>query len=296
MQRLQEAAHAQGYDYFAGSPHLKHRRLYEALVARLRVALRSTTERGLPPTMLEIGAGHGGFVEPVLASGWRVTATEMSRPTIAALQERYGTNPNFTAAFDADGSLAALVGRRFSLILCASVLHHIPDYLETIETAIIRHLEPGGAFVSFQDPLWYPSLARGTHLLSRAAYLWWRLGQGNYVRGVGTRLRRLRGVYDEANPSDMVEYHVVRRGVDQRRIVERLATRFERVSLIPYWSTPSDLWQRAGSASGLKNTFAVVALGCRGHEPVPARHGQRAQRASSTSRTSRLRSVVSAPR
>jgi hypothetical protein len=185
----------------------------------------------------------------------------MSRPSIAHLRERYGLNPNFTADFDEDGSLSILGDQRFSLILCASVLHHIPDYVQTIETAVARHLEPGGAFVSLQDPLWYPSLDRLTHAMNNLAYLSWRLGQGNLLRGFNTRVRRLRRVYDDTNPSDMVEYHVVRSGVEHRRIYNWLSSQFESVSILPYWSTQSPLWQRLGDRLNHKNTFAVVALG-----------------------------------
>jgi SAM-dependent methyltransferase len=263
MQRFQELAHPAGHNYRTGSPHLTHLHLYERLVATLRQAMGDTVARGLPATMLEIGAGHGGFTEPALAYGWRVTATEMSRPSIDHMRERYDANPSFRAVFDEDGSLTALGGERFALILCASVLHHIPDYLQAIRSAVERHLLPGGAFVGLQDPLWYPSLSRTTHTASDIAYLSWRLTQGNYLRGIKSRLRWLRGAYDDANPSDLVEYHVVRSGVDHRRIQVELARRFDSAAILPYWSTQSRAWQRAGEALHLKNTFAALALGYR---------------------------------
>ncbi|MGH2530817.1 MAG: class I SAM-dependent methyltransferase [Thermomicrobiales bacterium] len=261
MQRVQELAHHADFDYRAGSPHLKHGQVFDLLVGRLRDVLAETKARGLPPTLLEIGAGDGAFVEPVLAAGYRVTATEMARPAIARLEQRFGGNPGFTARFVEDDTAYPIVEGRFSVILCASVLHHIPDYLGTIEQIISHHLEPGGAFISFQDPLWRPSLRRSTRLFSEAAFLSWRLGQGNYRRGFQTRLRRLRGVYDDTNVSDTAEYHAVRQGVDHQRLVAALADRFDEVTLAPYWSTQSGLWQRVGERIGTKNTFAVVARG-----------------------------------
>jgi SAM-dependent methyltransferase len=264
MRNHQELLYSENYDYRVGSPHLTHHHLYQGLLARLREARDDVVARGLPLTLLEIGAGDGGLVEPALAYGFRVTATEMSRPSIAGLEERYGANPAFAVFFDEDGALTVLGERRFSVILCASVLHHIPDYLATIETAVGQHLDPGGAFVSFQDPLWYPSMGKGSSLLNRGAYLSWRLTQGNYGRGLKTRLRRLRHEYDEDNPSDMVEYHAMRQGVDHQRIVATLSERFEDVSLISYWSTQSGFWQRVGERLGAKTTFAIVARGYRG--------------------------------
>ncbi|MGH2562706.1 MAG: class I SAM-dependent methyltransferase [Thermomicrobiales bacterium] len=270
IQQVQELAHAADFDYRDGSPHLKHDRLFATLVGWLRAELVAATARDLPPTLLDIGAGDGAFVAPALAAGFRVTATEMSRPAIAKLERRFAGNPAFTARFVAGGA-ADPIGEadgRFSVVLCASVLHHIPDYLATIEQTLIHHMEPGGAFVSFQDPLWYPSMGRGTRLFSEAAYLSWRLARGNYRRGVATRWRHRRGVYDDANLSDTAEYHVVRQGVDHERLVEFLLHRFDDVVLSPYWSTHAGFWQRAGERIGAANTFAAVARGYRGRVTV----------------------------
>jgi SAM-dependent methyltransferase len=238
--------------------------VYESLVAKLGEAFRDVADRGLPLSLLDIGAGDGAFVEPSLAYGCRVTATEMSRPSIDELNRRYGANPAFTAVFDEDGSVSVLGNRRFAIILCASVLHHIPDYMQELETAISRHLERGGAIVTFQDPLWYPSVGRRTRLLNDVAYLSWRLSQGDYVRGFRSRMRRMRHAYDENNPSDMVEYHVVRNGLDHEKIRAMLSAKFETVSLFAYWSTPSAFWQRIGDWIGAKTTFGLVALGYTG--------------------------------
>jgi SAM-dependent methyltransferase len=263
LQRLQELAHGGDFDYRAGSPHLKHRSLYDRLVSRLVCELEESRTRGLPPTLLEIGAGDGAFVEPALAFGARVTATEMSRPAIATLQRRFGANPAFAVAFVDDDTPPPFVDGRFSVILFASVLHHIPDYLGTVGDVIRHHLAPGGTFISFQDPLWYPSVGRGTRLLSEAAYLSWRVGQGNLTRGIQTRLRRLRGVYDDTQVSDSAEYHAVREGIDHQRLVKSLSGTFETVELVPYWSSQAALWQRLGERIGRPNTFALVARGFR---------------------------------
>lgn len=259
----QELVFSRDHDY-RQSPHAKHLHLYEKLLSELRSAMRNTADRGLQEALLEVGAGQGIFVEPALAYGYDVTASEMSRPAVERMQDRYGQNASFEAVFDPDGDLTPLAGRRYSVIFYASVLHHIPDYLKAIDQAVSRHLAPGGALVTFQDPLWYPGLDRGVRALSEASYLAWRLSHGNYVRGVRTRVRRLRGGYDEGEPSDTVEYHVVRQGVNQERIVESLAERFEDVTLGPYWSTPWTLGQWLGERLGIHNTFCLVALGHRG--------------------------------
>ena len=224
----------------------------------------TVTTPHLPREILEVGAGHGGFTEHVLAQGFMVVATEMSGPSVQSLQTRFGMNPSFQVLADPDGSLNVLGGRKLSGILYASVLHHIPDYQSAVRLACMRHLREGGMVVSIQDPLWYPTSGRLTRVAARAAYYWWRLGQGGYMRGLGTITRRVRGVFDESNPSDMVEYHVVRRGVNQHALEGQLAPEFESVFLTAYWSTQSSLWQHLGELCGLRNTFALVAVGYRG--------------------------------
>lgn len=255
----QELAFAEEFDYRKRSPHLAHPQLYNRLLGQIRETLRGVERRGLPLTVLEVGAGDGAFVEPLLAYGCEVTATEMSRPSIARLDELYGGNPSFAVSFDPDGSLASLELRRFSLILFASVLHHIPDYRTTLRDTISGYLSPGGAFVSMQDPLWYPSLSFGARAFGKGTFLSWRLTQGNIRRGLRSRLRWMRNAYAEDEPSDMVEYHVVRDGVDQAAITSLFQTSFAKVEVVRYWSTPARLWQRIGERLPVHNTFGVLA-------------------------------------
>lgn len=261
VQSLQENTFNATYDYRAGSPHLAHYQLYEPLVSQVLRRFQLLARRGLDPTVLEIGAGHGGYTEPVLAAGGEVTATEMSRASLARLEARFGSNEDFRGAFDTDGSLAVLGDDQFSMVLCASVLHHIPDYLGFVRHVVSRHLTAGGTFLSFQDPLWYASVPRTTRLFDRFAYFSWRATRGNYRTGASTLLRRLRGVYDQSNPADMVEYHVVRDGVDQEALAAMLSTEFEEVEIATYWSTPATVWQRAGHCAGLRNTFMLAGHG-----------------------------------
>lgn len=263
MQRLQEAVFGEDVDYRVGSPHLAHCHLYDRLVALLRQVVRDLERRQMPLTVLEVGAGHGGYTEPALAAGCWVTATEMSRPSLETLRQRYGTNERFSAVFDDDGSLDALGSARFSTVLCSSVLHHIPDYLTFVRQACSHHLAAGGSFLSIQDPLWYPTMGGPTRSLSRAAYLAWRATRGDYGRGVRTLVRRARRVYDDEDPSDSVEYHVVRNGVNEQALLDALLPDFDDVRLTRYWSTQGRTWQRLGEVAGLENTFAVEAHGFR---------------------------------
>ena len=253
----QESFYDHTIDYRHGSPHLSHWWLYDRLVGMTRDLLRDLASAGLPLRVLEIGAGHGGFTEPVLAAGCELTAVEASQPSIDELNRRYASNPNFHAVLDQDGSVD--VGDGFSLILMVSVLHHIPDYIDFLDK-VTRRLAPGGALFTLQDPLWYSRVSKATLALNRGAFYGWRLGQGDLGRAAATFSRRLRGVFDEENPSDTVEYHTVRNGVDEMAIAELLRSRFERVDILPYWSHQSSAAQRLGERLGAVNTFGICAI------------------------------------
>lgn len=268
---LQEEVYDESSDYFAGSPHLRHHELNRALLDLIFGAIDELAGKGLPLELLEVGGGDGSITEPVLARGLAVTSTEMSRASVERLRSRFPHNDRFRAVHDADGSLAVLADQEFSCVLFASVLHHIPDYMATIADALSRHLRPGGSLVTVQDPLFYPRLSPMTRRASNAAYLSWRIFQGDLLRGARTRLRRAARGASEEEAGDAVEYHVVRDGVDEQRIVEFLTPRFEAVELHRYWSSQGPLQQRVGQALGLHSDFAVVARGYRGAERTKSR-------------------------
>ncbi|MDP9239635.1 MAG: class I SAM-dependent methyltransferase [Actinomycetota bacterium] len=261
---LQEAHYRSGTDYRVGSPHLQHWSVHSMLTGVIVDSITATRARGLPATVLEIGAGHGGMTEAVLARGYQVTATEMSQASVRTLAERFGTNDRLRVVHDPDGSMQELGTAEFSTVLCCSVLHHIPDYLGFLQRALPRHLAAGGSMITVQDPLRYDRMPALSHRLDRAAYLTWRMAtQGNRLAGLATLARRVRGAYDASKPGDMIEYHVVRNGVDADALLSWLERHFEEVSVLRYWSNQSALAQRLGERLRITNTFALQAKGYR---------------------------------
>jgi SAM-dependent methyltransferase len=255
---VQEAGHHAGFDYERGSPHLSHARLRAALIGEIRGLVAHQFRANGRCRVLEIGAGHGAFTDHVAAMGAEVTVTEMSRPSLDVLRARFAHNSRVSLIFDNDGEAAASIGNTFDLVLCVSVLHHIPDY-EAFVRRVTDSLAPGGAFASFQDPLWYPRRPKWGVQLEKSMYYIWRVRQGEIRRGISTRLRRARGVYDEENPADMIEYHVVRQGVDERALAAILRERFAEVALRTYFSTQGTWLQRVGEKLGHPTTFALIA-------------------------------------
>jgi SAM-dependent methyltransferase len=257
MGALQEHVHDDDYDY-AGTPHLAHPALRAWIVDLVCDVAQRAVTRGLPPRVLEIGAGDGALTEPLLARGFEVTATEVSRPAVERLEGAFGGNPRFTAVYDPAGETDEVEDEPFSAVLSASVLHHIPDYLGFVEKVTGRRLAAGGNFVSVQDPLRYDTMSPAAHRFDRAAYLVWRLGRGNRLSGLVSLKNRLTGRLDESRPGDMVEYHVVRNGVDEAALQSLLEGSFRDLRLLPYWSNQSKLGFRLGRRFGMVNQFALV--------------------------------------
>ncbi|WP_198943531.1 class I SAM-dependent methyltransferase [Actinokineospora bangkokensis] len=249
----------EGFDYTAGSPHLRHRALRAKVVAACQAAVRDVLDRDGRCRVLEVGAGHGTFTEHVAALGAEVWVTEMSPASADFLARRFVHNDRVHVVHDPDGTAGAR-GPEVDVVLAVSVLHHIPDYVGAVE-ALLPRIAPGGAFVSYQDPLWYPRRSRLSFAVDRGAYFAWRVTRGDLLRGVASLGRRLRHAHDPENPSDMVEYHVVRQGVDEQALVAALAPHFASVEVDRYWSTQAGWLQSAGERIGPRTTFGITATG-----------------------------------
>ena len=209
-----------------------------------------------------MGAGDGMLTLPYLGLGAHVVAADASDELLQSLRAKAGAQQD-ALTFMAGDIFATLEklragNRQFDIVCASSFLHHIPDYLELCRRAapLVR---PGGVFFTFQDPLRYDTLGRATYAFDRASYFWWRLFQGNYLRGLQTRWRRLTGTYRDDLAADTAEYHVVRNGVDQLALQQFFAAAGFDCSIRPYWSTQSTLFQRLGQRLKLANTFGIFA-------------------------------------
>jgi SAM-dependent methyltransferase len=263
MATLQEQRHGRGFDYEPGSPHLRHPRLRHEITERIRGLVAEQFARTGSCRVLEVGAGHGSFTDHIAATGAEVTVTEMSRPSLDLLERRFAWNKKVTLLYDPDGERVFAEPATFDLVLCVSVLHHIPDYLGFVDRVCDR-IDEGGAFASFQDPIWYPRRSRLNLGADRWAYYAWRVGQRNLWHGAATRVRRARGVLDETNAADMAEYHVVRQGVDDEALADLLRGKFDDVDVWRYWSTQLPALQAVGSRTGARTTFGLVSRHRRG--------------------------------
>lgn len=246
----------------SGSPHLKHEALKRRVQNSISKEIAKIKNREGRCRVLEVGAGHGVFSGTIVDAGAELTITEMSEASYDFLHAHFHEIPGVTVLHDPSGDWLGECDAKFDLIICISVLHHIPDYQNFLRLAFSK-TEPGGSFISWQDPLYYPRRGSLDLAIDKGAYFLWRLTQGNFRRGISTRIRRLRGVIDESNPADMVEYHVVRQGVDEEAIMATGAEFFDSQEIECYFSTQSTLIQKFGIRLPA-NTFGVTFRARRG--------------------------------
>lgn len=254
----QDSAHSSEWNYDIGSPHLRHGSLRTMVERRLRDLVTAAKDRSGSCNVLEVGAGHGTFTQCLLEAGATITVTEASSDSADHLRRVFGDQ--ITVLHDKTGEQVLESSARWDLAIMTAVLHHIPDYLEFLDR-LTSLVADDGAIFTVQDPLYYPRMGRTAHIADRGSYFAWRLVQGNYAHGLATRLRRLRGVYVDTNPSDLVEYHVVRDGVDEEAIAELLRKHFDDVEIFRYWSTQAPILQRVGERTRLACTFGIEATG-----------------------------------
>ena len=167
------------FDYRRGSPHLRDPRLFARVASSLERAVTEIARTHGRCRALEIGAGHGSFTTILRRAGAKVVATEMSAASAARMSQQFEDDANVLVIHDQNGDWLFENDISIDLCACISVLHHIPDYMRTIRR-VTELTQPGGAFISWQDPTWYPRGSRTQRLASTASYLAWRITQGNY--------------------------------------------------------------------------------------------------------------------
>jgi SAM-dependent methyltransferase len=243
-------------DVLHGSPHLNHASVWRIYTRQVSRALARV---GPKPRVLDLGAGEGTALRPWLDGGAQVTAVDSSAEQLRLLREHH---PGVEAvAADALDYLASKKAE-FDIVSHVSMLHHIPDYLALLGASAAA-VRPGGALLTFQDPLRYDTLPPGHYLAGQALYIPWRLSEGRVLTGIGNRIRRSRGVFRADNQDDQEEYHVQRNGVDSAAIATQLRTDFEQVEVESYFSSQARLAQWLGERLHLLSYFGVIASGRR---------------------------------
>jgi SAM-dependent methyltransferase len=243
----------------SASPHLTHPMVCDLYAQLVTHTFNTAKKYASIPRVLDLGAGEGSATLPFLELGAHVTAVDISESQLAVLVQKCGQFATRLRVHRGDiNEILECSEDRYGIVVMNSFVHHIPDYLALFQQSIAI-LQPKGLIFSFQDPLRYDTLGKGSFYFSMGAYFFWRLFQGNYLQGLRTRIRRLRGIYVPGSKEDDAEYHVTRNGVDQDAIAQLLASESFTCEIIRYFSTQSSIFQRLGLFFGVKNTFAIIA-------------------------------------
>jgi len=103
---------------------------------------------------LDIGCGTGNLTIKLLELGCQVIAVDLSQPMIDILQKKIARNKNkkaVTLICDNIDVLVNTIGETFDVITISSVLHHLPDYLPSLEK-ITRLLNKKGVIYITHEP------------------------------------------------------------------------------------------------------------------------------------------------
>jgi ubiquinone/menaquinone biosynthesis C-methylase UbiE len=248
-------------NYIHGAPHLKHKKLFN-LFEQLAFELFNPKTSYRKLSVLDLGAGEGSSTRFFLRYNFDVFAVDSSLSQLNELRKKCKKDSGNLTTIKADvfSALEMFETKKvnFDIIVLNSFLHHIPDYLELIRRSS-RILKKNGKIFTYQDPVKYSTLSFFESIISNTFYFLWRIFQGDVIRGVMRKLRRMRGVYLEDSIFDNAEYHVTRGGVDQFAIIELLKSNNFDTKIVYYFSTQNSILQKIGSALQIKNTFSILA-------------------------------------
>jgi ubiquinone/menaquinone biosynthesis C-methylase UbiE len=110
---------------------------------------------------LDVGAGTGNLTGKLLELGYKVVATDISPEMCQILSRKFSTYiPKRLSVVNSPVEDLTFSESKFDLIAGYSVLHHLPDYLATLQT-LVRYLKRGG--IIYIDHEASPTYWQGEH-------------------------------------------------------------------------------------------------------------------------------------
>ncbi|OQA31899.1 MAG: hypothetical protein BWY55_00196 [archaeon ADurb.Bin336] len=124
---------------------LKHSEIYNKIEqARLRKVILNIVKKvkAKEINVLDVGAGTGNLSLKFLDEGCKVIASDVSEKSLELLKKLSNKNKNLSVAMITNENLP-FKDNEFDITCCYSVLHHVPDYINTVKE-MIRVTKPGG--------------------------------------------------------------------------------------------------------------------------------------------------------
>lgn len=142
---------AQYYDLLHLELYNKHEQ------TRLRNGIRNVVNsiRSSKIEVLDVGSGTGNLVSLLLSltvnKQIKVTAVDISEEMQKEMQHKLKIDNITYQTKDIDTFLKTNK-TKFDLVMISSVLHHLPDYIKTLNT-LVKHLRKGGMIYATHEPL-----------------------------------------------------------------------------------------------------------------------------------------------
>ncbi len=121
---------------------------------RIKADIKRIEQKVAKGKVLDIGCGTGNIALKFLREGFQVKGVDISEKMLASLREKIGKDEQKRLELvraEVDQFLAK-DENSYHIIAFSSVLHHLPDYFETLKGAISR-LKEGGIIYIVHEPL-----------------------------------------------------------------------------------------------------------------------------------------------
>jgi len=109
----------------------------------LKQDLRKIVKLASGKKACDLGCGTGNVTRRLLRAGCDVTAVDLSEAMLAQLRKHLGTENSLKVFCNNIDQFLVETQERYDIITINAVLHHMPDYINTISVAL-KHLSAGG--------------------------------------------------------------------------------------------------------------------------------------------------------
>ena len=124
------------------------------IVAELEMLDKLVTDN--QKNALDVGAGTGNLTGKLLSMGYNVSAVDISAEMCAILETKYNAylNNKLVVINEPIENLAFDAGK-FDLITCYSVLHHLPDYVNSLKSLSVLLKKGGVIYIDHEASPFY---------------------------------------------------------------------------------------------------------------------------------------------
>ena len=164
------------------------------------------------PSALDIGCGTGNLSLKFLKCGFLVTGVDISKEMLDILRNKTKSRSLKLVKSDVD-SFISKCKEKYDVITFSSVLHHLPDYLETIENATKLLKENSIIYITHEPK-------KQTHQKLSTPFFWMGFTIFDSLL-FHTLILRLKGVKVPKIDYTWSDYHS-RQGIDQKEIINYL--------------------------------------------------------------------------